>query len=379
MTEVVAIRRPREGLPRLPRPHLRDLDRPGLEQWVAEHLGGPRYRARQIFEWLHRHRVQDFEAMTNLDRASRSRLRDQATIDPLRVDVVQRAADGTLKLRARTLDGHAIECVLIPNEGRGFTLCVSSMVGCSLTCRFCATATLGFARNLSTWEIVDQVYRAQDLLRAEGRRSDAGYPPRLTNLVLMGMGEPLHNFNQVKRALDILTDPAGAAIAGRRITVSTAGLVPGIERFAREGLASEVGLAISLNATTDDVRDRIMPINTRWNISTLLQAVRTIPTPRRRLVTFEYVLLRDVNDTDADVDRLAALLRGLPAMVNAIPFNPHPGAPFDRPSPARIEAFVLRARAHGLEIHVRTPRGDDIAAACGQLALHGSADATPTG
>lgn len=369
MTEVVAIRRPREGLPRLPRPHLRDLDRPGLEQWVAEHLGGPRYRARQIFEWLHRHRVQDFEAMTNLDRASRSRLRDQATIDPLRVDVVQRAADGTLKLRARTLDGHAIECVLIPNEGRGFTLCVSSMVGCSLTCRFCATATLGFARNLSTWEIVDQVYRAQDLLRAEGRRSDAGYPPRLTNLVLMGMGEPLHNFNQVQRSIEILTDEAGEAIAGRRITVSTSGLVPAIQRFAREGLGLEVGLAISLNATTDSTRDEVMPINRRWNIAELLAAVREVPTSRRRRVTFEYVLLGGVNDSDADARRLIALVREFRCHVNVIPFNPHPHAPYRRPSEDRIERFMTILRAAQIQCWLRTPRGDDIQAACGQLAL----------
>lgn len=367
--DVVAIRPPRRGLPRHELPHLRDMDRTGLQAWVAEHLGGPRYRADQIFEWVHRHRVGDVEAMTNLGKADRARLTGLCRLEPLQVATVLRAADGTRKLRLRTGDGHSIECVLIPNTGRGLTLCVSSMVGCSLTCRFCATATLGFERNLAAWEIVDQVYRAQDLLAQDAEAMGTDWVPRITNLVLMGMGEPLHNFNQVQRALSILTDEKGAALPGRRITVSTAGLVPGIHRFAREGLADEVGLAISLNATTDEVRDRVMPINTRWNIDELLAAVREIPQPKRRTLTFEYVLLAGVNDTDEDARRLGRLLRGLDAQVNAIPFNPHPGAPFERPSAQRIERFVKLVRGTGLPVHVRTPRGDDIGAACGQLAL----------
>lgn len=363
---LVAIRPPQRGLLRRERPHLRDYSREELAAWVAEHLDGPAYRATQIFAWLHERRVTSFDAMTNLARADRERLTERATLDPLRVDLVLRSVDGTRKLRLRTDDDEAIECVLIPNDGRGYTLCVSSMVGCSLTCRFCATATLGFVRNLSTWEIVDQVYRAQDLLAEDGRNLE--YPPRLTNIVLMGMGEPLHNFNQVRRALSILTDPQGAGIAGRRITVSTAGLVPGIERFAREGLAEDVGLAVSLNATTDAVRNEVMPINTRWNIETLLNAVRGLPQPKRRLITFEYVLLDGVNDSPEDAQRLSTLLRGIDGQVNAIPFNPHPMAPYRRPSPARVSAFVERCRRAGLRVHLRTPRGDDIGAACGQLA-----------
>jgi 23S rRNA (adenine2503-C2)-methyltransferase len=369
MTELVAIRPPRRGLPRASRPNLRDLDRSELQTWVAETLGGPAFRARQLFEWLHRHRATRFDAMTNLSRADRAKLADAAEIEPLRVDLVLRGSDGTRKLRLRTADDHAIECVLIPNEGRGYTLCVSSMIGCSLTCRFCATATLGFERNLATWEIVDQVYRAQELLAEEARAQQATWTARVTNLVLMGMGEPLHNFNQVRRAIAILTDDLGAAIAGRRITVSTAGMVPAIERFAREGLAAEVGLAVSLNATTDEVRDMVMPINTRWPIAELLDAVRRIPTPRRRLLTFEYVLLDGVNDTSDDARRLAALVGDMQAQINVIPFNPHAGAPFRRPSPEQVARFVDEARHAGLRVHVRTPRGDDIAAACGQLAL----------
>jgi 23S rRNA (adenine2503-C2)-methyltransferase len=367
----VAIRRPLHGLPRRPLAALRDLSRQELQAWVKETLGGPSYRADQLFRWLHEARAHDFAEMTNLPAADRAKLSELAELPTLRVDAVQRSIDGTRKLRLVTTDGHALETVLIPNEGRGLTQCVSSMVGCSLTCRFCATATLGFIRNLATWEILDQVYRARDILA--GEPDEDGHTPRITNLVFMGMGEPLHNYVQVRRALDVLTDPEGPAFAGRRITVSTAGLVPAIERFGREGLGGDVGLAISLNATTDEVRDRVMPINTRWNIETLLAAVKDMPTPRRRLVTFEYVLLAEVNDTVEDARRLARLLQDMPAQVNAIPWNPHEGAAFARPSAERVDAFVAACRRAGLKIHLRRPRGDDIDAACGQLALRGKA------
>ena len=372
MTELVAIRPPQRGLPKGALPQLPGMSREELRAFVSEQLGGPGFRGDQVFEWIHRHRVRDVERMTNLGKADRTKLREVAEIGALEVDVVLRGADGTRKLRLRTGDGESLECVLIPNPGRGLTLCISSMVGCSLTCRFCATATLGFVRNLAAWEIVDQVYRAQDLLQADAEAQGASWVPRIGNLVLMGMGEPLHNFGQVQRALQILTDDSGAAIPGRRITVSTAGLVPGIERFAREGLAAEVGLAVSLNATTDAVRDRIMPINTRWPIAELLAAVRGLPQPKRRCVTFEYVLLADVNDSDDDARRLVDLVGDLRAKVNAIPFNPHPAGPFQRPAEDRIERFVELVRRGGVEVHVRTPRGDDIGAACGQLALTGS-------
>lgn len=367
----VAIRTPARGLPKPAHAVLRDLTPSELSDWLAAHADGPvpKYRAAQLFQWLHQHRAGQFEQMSNLPAGLRQALIDKAAVGTLHVDQVQRAADGTRKLRLSTPDGDVLESVLIPNEGRGLTQCISSMVGCSLTCRFCATASLGFARNLATWEIVDQVYRAQDLVAQE--TDEDGYVPRITNVVFMGMGEPLHNFRQVKRAIEILTCKDGAALSGRRITVSTAGMVPAIERFAREGLAEEVGLAVSLNATTDAVRDQIMPINTRWNIETLLATVRALPTPKRRRVTFEYVLLADVNDSVADAKRLAHLLEGLPALVNVIPFNPHADAPYDRPTPQRTDAFVRRCRAAGLSVQVRTPRGDDIDAACGQLARRG--------
>ena len=380
MSELVPIRRPRTGLPRTDEtgPNLRGMSRDELSSFVQETLGGPKYRAGQVYGWLHKQRVTDFESMTNLGKPQRTALAAASTVEALTVDTVLRSSDGTRKLRLRTSDGHQIEAVLIPNDGRGLTLCISSMVGCSLTCRFCATQTLGFQRNLAAWEIVDQVYRAQTLLAQDAEAAGAPWVERITNLVLMGMGEPLHNYVQVRRAIDLLTDDEGAGIAGRRITVSTAGLVPAIERFGREGLAEEVGLAISLNATTDAVRDEVMPINTKWNIETLLATVRALPANRRRRITFEYVLLDGVNDTDEDAGRLIGLVAGFDAHVNAIPFNPHAGAPYGRPSAQRVHRFVERLRRGGVKVHVRTPRGDDIGAACGQLALDSGSSAAST-
>ena len=371
----VVIRAPSRPVHKPPRIHLRGLGREQLLAWVQDRLGGPSFRGAQLFEWIHRHRVHDFDAMTNLPRDLRARLPELATLEPLEQTATAVSADGTRKLRLRTSDGESIECVLIPNDDRGFTVCVSSMVGCCLTCRFCATASLGFVRNLATWEIVDQVHQAQSLLanevelRADADDSEPGHAPRLTNVVFMGMGEPLHNYNHVRQALQLLTDEHGTALAGRRITVSTAGFVPGIERFAQEGLGAEIGLAVSLNATTNEVRNDIMPINTRWPIEVLLDAVRQCPTPRRRLVTFEYVLLAGVNDSPADARRLVELLQPLQCQVNVIPFNPHPHAPYRRPTPQAVDEFVTHCRARGLPAFLRRPRGDDIAAACGQLAL----------
>ncbi|MBC8069508.1 MAG: 23S rRNA (adenine(2503)-C(2))-methyltransferase RlmN [Deltaproteobacteria bacterium] len=369
VSELVALRPPSRGLPRPVLPNLRGLSRAELRAFVADHIGGPSFRADQIFEWLHGRRVDGAAAMSNLPAAVRTELDARGGFQRLVVDECRTAIDGTRKLRLRGDEGVVLESVLIPNAGRGYTQCISSMIGCSLTCRFCATATLGFIRNLATWEIVDQVYQAQDLLVREAAETGLQWPARITNLVFMGMGEPLHNYGQVKRAIELLVDAKGAAIAPRRITVSSSGLVPAIERFAREGLAEQVGLAISLNATTDAVRDRIMPINTRWNIAALLDLVKRLPAHRRRQVTFEYVLLAGVNDSDDDAKRLVGLVGALDCHVNVIPFNAHPGTELRRPSPERVHAFVELARRGGLNVHVRTPRGDDIAAACGQLAV----------
>jgi 23S rRNA (adenine2503-C2)-methyltransferase len=245
------------------------------------------------------------------------------------------------------------------------TLCVSSQIGCALDCGFCATATLGFGRNLTAGEIVQQVYSAT---------ARAGRRP--TNLVFMGMGEPMHNLEQVTKAIALLTHPWGAAFSPRRITVSTAGLVPKIAELGR--LSPPPNLAISLNATTDQVRDRLMPINKKWPIAELLAAARAFPLGHGRKVTFEYVLLAGVNDSDEDAERLPRLLRGLPSMVNIIPWNPFSGPQFQRPSAERIRSFQEILRRRGMQTFIRTPRGDDIDAACGQLAARALSPALVT-
>ena len=328
-----------------------------LSGWLAA-AGAPKYRTEQIFRWLHGHGVATLDEMTNVPAALREALEREHALTPLTQELVQTAHDGTRKLRFRTHDGRAIESVLIPDEDvarNKLTLCISSQVGCALDCRFCATATLGFGRHLGAGEIVTQVYRATALA---GRRP--------TNLVFMGMGEPLHNFDNVSRALGLLEHPWGAGFSPRRLTVSTAGLVPGIEKLG--ALRPAPNLAISLNATTDEVRDRIMPINKKWPIARLLDAARRFPLSHGRRVTFEYVLLAGVNDADADADRLPRLLRGIPAKVNLIPWNPFQGPEFERPSAERIRTFQERLRAADVAVYIRSPRGDDIDAACGQLA-----------
>ncbi len=327
---------------------------------VAEsELGEPRFRGEQIFRWVHGRRAASPAEMSDLPKRVRAELEGAARIERLAVDQVQRSADGTRKLRLLTSDGRAIETVLIP-DGDKLTQCISSQVGCALDCQFCATAKMGLLRNLGVGEIVDQVYRALDFLAAE--EPDR----RITNIVYMGMGEPLHNFKAVSRSLDILMHEHGANFSHRRITVSTVGLVPGIRKLG--ALPVRPNLAVSLNASSDAVRDEIMPINRRFPIAELLRAVREFPLEKRRSITFEYVLLAGKNDSVDDAVRLGKLLRPIRCKLNVIPWNPHPGAPYERPSPEAIEAFQQEARRQGLPTYLRTPRGDDIDAACGQLA-----------
>jgi 23S rRNA (adenine2503-C2)-methyltransferase len=249
--------------------------------------------------------------------------------------------------------------VLIP-DGDKTTQCISSQVGCAVDCQFCATAKLGLKRNLDPGEIVDQVYLARRLL------AEAEPDRRITNLVYMGMGEPLHNYDNVLTSIRILTDDKGAGLGQRRITVSTSGLVPKLERLGAEDVRPN--LAVSLNAPNDAIRDQIMPINRKWNIGKLLGALKAYPLEQRRRITFEYVLLAGVNDSLADAAQLARLLRGIKCKVNLIPYNPHPEAEFRRPAPGAVDAFQQACRRLGLATYLRTPRGDDIDAACGQLA-----------
>jgi 23S rRNA (adenine2503-C2)-methyltransferase len=340
---------------------------------LVESLGEPRYRAEQIFRWIHRTGVTSTDEMTNLGKELRRKLADGSTLTTLDIDAVQRSDDGTRKLRLRCYDGELIESVLIPksnhltddiegNEDK-VTLCISSQVGCALGCRFCATATLGIKRNLAPGEIVDQVYRANTLL-------DEG--ERISNLVFMGMGEPMANLDSVLAATELLCSPWGQDMSPRRITISTVGLVPGIRRLGQK--MPQLGLAISLHATTDELRERLMPINKRWPLAELTKALRDYPLPRRRRITFEYMVLAGLNDQPADVKRLTRLLDRIKCKINLLPFNPWRDDQPDlkRPSRESIDDFADGLRAKGLTVTVRESRGLDISAACGQLALSAS-------
>ncbi len=344
-------------------PDLRSLSREGLQALVAA-MGQKPFRARQLQRWLHRNGAASLDEMTDLSRGFREELRGRATLTTLTVASEQRSRDGTIKWTWRTADGKLIESVYMPEAERK-TLCVSSQVGCAIGCTFCMTGTMGLARHLTPGEIVDQVHRANRRLVELGE----GPAPRpLTNLVFMGMGEPLHNYQHLKAALALLLDEDGPNFSHRHVTVSTSGLVPVMRQL---GLETQVKLAVSLNATTDAQRDALMPINRRWPIGELLAACRAFPMKQGRRITFEYVLLAGVNDADEDAERLGRLLQGIPAKVNLIPYNDNPGLGFRAPAPARVEAFLDRLIARQITAVVRKNRGGDIAAACGQLAAEG--------
>jgi 23S rRNA (adenine2503-C2)-methyltransferase len=353
-----------EGL----KPNLIGLTRPQLRAALVEH-GTPEKQAKmreaQIWQWLYHWGVRDFSAMTNLSKDYRAFL--ERTFDIRLPEIVTRqvSADGTRKYLLKIDGGHEVEAVYIPEEGRG-TLCISSQVGCTLTCSFCHTGTQKLVRNLTAAEIVGQVLIARDDL---GEWSVPGEPKKeerlVSNIVLMGMGEPLYNFDNVRDAMKIVMDGEGIALSRRRITLSTSGIVPEIARTAEE-----IGclLAISFHATTDAVRDRLVPINKKWNIETLLGALREYPRlSNSERITFEYVMLKGVNDSDEDARRLVKLIRGIPAKINLIPFNEWPGAPYQRSDWERIEAFADIIFKAGYASPIRTPRGEDIMAACGQL------------
>ncbi|QYK41714.1 MAG: 23S rRNA (adenine(2503)-C(2))-methyltransferase RlmN [Paracoccaceae bacterium] len=322
-------------------------------------------RVGQIWQWIYHWGVRDFARMTNLAKDYRALLAERFEIAVPEVVSRQVSADGTRKYLVRIAGGHEVETVYIPEEGRG-TLCISSQVGCTLTCSFCHTGTQKLVRNLTAGEIVGQVMLARDDLGEWPEPGQGSTGDRLvSNIVLMGMGEPLYNFDAVRDAMRVVMDGEGIALGRRRITLSTSGVVPEIARTAEE-----IGcqLAISFHATTDEVRDRLVPINKRWNIETLLNALRDYPKlSNSERITFEYVMLRDVNDSDADARRLVRLIAGIPAKINLIPFNEWPGAPYRRSDWERIEAFADIVYKAGYASPIRTPRGEDIMAACGQL------------
>ena len=336
------------------KPNIKDLSFKELASFLNERKQ-PAYRAKQIRQWLFQKRVTAFSEMTNLSRPLRELLEERFTISRLKTLRRAEARDRTVKFLFGLSDGASIESVLIP-EARRLTLCISTQAGCGFGCAFCATAVLGLKRNLTSSEIVDQVLEASRTLIGD---------ERITHVVLMGMGEPLANYAQTVNALGIITDGEwGIGISPRRVTLSTVGLLPQIEKLMEE---TRVNLAISLHAPTNELRAELMPVNRKYSLEQLLDCCRKLPIPRRKRITFEYVLLGGVNDSEQQARQLAGLLRGIPSKVNVIPFNPHPGSSFSRPSQEQIERFQDVLRGEGVQINVRRPRGDDIQAACGQL------------
>jgi 23S rRNA (adenine2503-C2)-methyltransferase len=324
-------------------------------------LGLPTFRTGQIWHWLYHRGETDFAEMTTLAKPLRGQLAERFTVGRLETAREQRSVDGTIKWLFRFADGNEAETVYIPEEDRG-TLCVSSQIGCTLTCSFCHTGTQRLVRNLTSGEIVGQVMAALDAMESWPSNKE-GRP--ITNIVLMGMGEPLYNLDNVAKALKVISDNEGISISKRRITLSTSGVVPEMHRCGAE---TGVNLAISLHAVTDAVRDILVPINKKYPLADLLQACRDYPgVHNARRITFEYVMLKDLNDSITDARALVRLIKGIPAKINLIPFNPWPGSPYECSDPATIEAFAGVIMAAGYPSPVRRPRGSDILAACGQL------------
>lgn len=331
---------------------------PMLTRWLVEELEEKPFRAKQLWHWLYIRHAATFDDMTDLSKTFRERLKEVARIDSLELSSVHQASDGTRKLAWKTLSGAVIESVLIPTESR-VTLCISSQVGCAMNCQFCLTAKMGLRGNLTTAEIVNQVVLARRMFEAE---------QHISNVVFMGMGEPFHNLDAVIPATHVLISREGMDFSQRKVTVSTSGLVPEIRRFGKESLAR---LAVSLNATTDETRDWLMPINRKYPLAELMGALREYPMKQGERVTFEYVMLKGVNDSLDDAKRIVKLTAHIPCKINLIPFNPHPGTEFEPSSKERIDEFMNYLFSKHLNVTVRTTRGDDRMAACGQLGQPG--------
>jgi 23S rRNA (adenine2503-C2)-methyltransferase len=347
-----------------PRIDIAETDLHELERSL-EAAGRPRFHARQIFQWIHRRGVTDFGAMTDIGRQLREQLNDGFMVTTPQVVRQERSTDGTTKFLLRLADGKLIESVFIPDTP-AMTFCLSTQVGCAMKCAFCLTGRMGIERNLSAGEIVGQVR----VLTRELHMLDTRF-----NIVLMGMGEPLHNYDETMKALRILADEHGMAISPRRMTLSTVGVLPALERLATEPLMPN--LAISLHSTTEDQRDMLVPINRKYGLKELLDACRRFPLKRRNRITFEYVLLDGINDTPEDARRLVKLLNGIKAKVNLLPLNEAAGIPFRRPSDDRVNRFAQILADHHLTVSVRKSRGRDIRAACGQLITESSRTKAP--
>ncbi len=339
--------------------NLAELERTEIEQALGG-LGAPPYHGRQIFRWIHARGVTDFAAMTDLAIPLRARLAEIWAVTTPRLVSSQASADGTTKFLLELADGLRIEAVYIPDTPAQ-TFCISTQVGCAMGCTFCLTGKMGLVRNLTAGEIAGQV---RLLAHTTGLAATA------FNIVLMGMGEPLHNYDATIKALRMLADSQGLGIHPRRVTLSTVGLLPALERLAHEPVMPN--LAISLHASTDEIRREIVPLDRRYDLAALIEACRRFPVGRRRRITFEYVLLEGVNDSPEDARRLVRLLAGIKAKVNLLPLNEAPGIPFRRPSDARVDAFAGVLAERGVTVSVRKSRGRDIRAACGQLIVEGT-------
>ena len=328
-----------------------------LAELLENEFGATRFRATQLFEWVYRKGVTDLELMTNISRELRQRLAQRFSFPKASIHQRMISVDGTRKYLFEVEGGDLVESVMIKQPNR-MTLCVSSQVGCAMGCRFCRTGTMGLKRSLSTSEIIQQV---------NGVIEDAkNFGDSFSNIVFMGMGEPLHNFDGVTRAVKILTDPKGFGMSPRKVTVSTVGLVPAIRKLAKSDVS--VSLAVSLNSTTDEIRSQVMPINDRFPISELLDAIREFPVGPRKKVTIEYVMLGGLNDTKEDMQRLAKMMRGMPVKINLIPYNDNAGLGFDSPAKEWVHTWQRYLNTQGLQAFIRWSKGADIAAACGQLA-----------
>ena len=340
------------------------MELPELEQAV-ESMGRPRFHGRQLFQWIHKRGVLDFSEMTDLGRELRSTLAAQFRIVTPEVVRTERSADGTTKFLLSLEDGQLIESVFIPDTPAN-TFCISSQVGCAMNCGFCLTGKMGIIRNLTAGEIAGQVrVLARELGMLQAR----------FNIVLMGMGEPLHNYDAVMKALRMLADEHGLAVNPRRITLSTVGVLRALERLATEPVMPN--LAVSLHATTEAQRDRLVPINRKYGIVELLDACRRFPVKRRGRITFEYVMLKDINDTPEDARRLVRLLHGIRGKVNLLPLNEAAGIPYERPADARVNRFAAILADRGVVVSVRKSRGRDIRAACGQLITESTRQKSP--